>query len=135
MNSRLLSIREISLEWNEAIRRGETLTLWRLGDLIDDFRLRAHTSEEKLNLVRERPVWIDTPSQENCNAYWAAVVETLCREAGLTPPAWTESSRCYLSRPWFAGALENLKAILLAESPVAFRRRNLFVSANAMVRV
>jgi len=110
------------------------LTLWRLGDFTDDFRLRATTAEEKLALVNEAPVWIETPSQAHCNAYWAAMVETLCREAGLRPPDWTESPRCYLHRPWFAGALENLKAILLAESPVAFRRRNLFVSANALTR-
>lgn len=48
--------------------------------------------------------------------------------------AWTESPRRSLPRPWFAGGLKNLKAILLAESPVAFRRRNLFVSANTLSR-
>jgi hypothetical protein len=135
MRCERLSIRAISLEWNEAIRRGEPLTLWRLGDLVDDFRLRAANAGEKLALVREAPVWVDSSSQEDCNAYWAAMVETLCREAGLEPPEWTESPRCFLHRPWFAGAMENLKAILLAESPVAFRRRNLFVSSDAMARV
>ena len=135
MKRALLSLLEISLEWNDAIRRGEPLTLWRLGDLVDDFRIRATTAEEKLTLVSEAPMWVDAASQEDCNAYWAATVETLCREAGLKPPEWTESPRCYLHRPWFAGALESLKAILLAESPVAFRRRNLFVSSDALVRV
>lgn len=128
------TVRAITQEWNDAIRRGEPLTLWRLGDLVDDFRIRAAGAKEKLALVSETPVWVDAPSQENCNAYWAATVETLCREAGLKPPEWTESPRCYLHRPWFAGALENLKAILIAESPVAFRRRNLFVSSDALAR-
>jgi hypothetical protein len=69
------------------------------------------------------------------NAYLAAVAETLCREAGLSPPAWTEEPGRFLRMPWFAGGgLESLKALLLAESPVAFRRRNLFVSANALAR-
>ncbi len=135
MKQALLSLRAISLEWNDAMQRGEPLTLWRLGDLVDDFRMRAATAEEKLALVNEAPMWVDAPSQEDCNAYWAATVETLCREAGLKPPEWTESPRCYLHRPWFAGALESLKAILLAESPVAFRRRNLFVSSDALARV
>jgi hypothetical protein len=102
--------------------------------LIDDFRVRASTAEERLALVGEPPVWVDAPSQEDCNAYWAATVETLCREAHLNPPSWTESPRCYLRRPWFAGAMESLKAVLLAESPVAFRRRNLFVSSNVLAR-
>lgn len=135
MSGEQFSVRRISQEWNDALRRGEPLTLWRLGDLVDDFRLRAPTAGEKLALVSEAPVWIDAPAQADCNAYWAATVETLCREAGLQPPAWTESPRCFLHRPWFAGAMESLKAILLAESPVAFRRRNLFVTADALARV
>jgi hypothetical protein len=134
MKCERLSIRDISMEWNAALRRGDPLTLWRLGDLLDDFRLRATTREEKWALVSEDPVWVDAPSQKECNAYWAAMVETLCREAGMNPPAWTELPCCYLHRPWFAGAMESLKAILLAESPIAFRRRNLFVSSNALVR-
>jgi hypothetical protein len=134
MKNGRMSIRSISEEWRDAIRRGKPLTLWRLGDLVDDFRLRAGTPQEKAALVKDTPVWIDEPAQQDCNAYWAAVAETLCREAGLEPPAWTESPRCYLHRPWFAGPLESLKAILLVESPVAFRRRNLFVSANALAR-
>lgn len=129
-----MSLRAISLEWNAALQRGQPLTLWRLGDLVDDVRLRAGTPDEKLALLKDPPMWIEDPGQADCNAYWAAVVETLCREAGLPPPGWTESPRCYLHRPWFAGSMESLKAILLAESPVPFRRRNLFVSANALAR-
>jgi len=124
----------ISRMWNDAIRRGESLPLWPLGDLIDDFRLRSVTAEEKLALVNEAPEWMNSESHADCNAYLAAVAETLCREVSLTPPAWTELPCCYLRRPWFAGGLQTLKAILLVESPVPFRRRNLFVSANALAR-
>ena len=72
--------------------------------------------------------------QPETDAYLAALAESLCRAFGMCPPAWTEEPAYYLKRPWFAGGLESLKAILLAESPVAFRRRNLFVSANALSR-
>ena len=129
------TVRDVSREWTAELASDRPLSLWRLGDLLDDFRIRAKTAEEKLNLVVEQPVWIEAPEQQDCNAYLAGMVETLCHEAGLPPPSWTESPRCFPHRPWFAGGLENLKAILLAESPVAFRRRNLFVSANALVRV
>ena len=128
------TIRDISRAWNDEVSRGEPLSLWRLGDLLDDFRQRCSTSEDKLALVRETPIWLDVEAHADCNAYLAAVAETLCREASLPPPAWTESPLCYLHRPWFAGGLETLKAILLVESPVPFRRRNLFVSANALTR-
>jgi hypothetical protein len=128
-----LSIRDISQLWNDELRLGEEPSFWRVGDLLDDFRQRCSTPEEKYALVRDVPVWLDA-THADCNAYLAAVAETLCREAFLTPPSWTDASPCFLHRPWFAGGFETLKAILLVESPVAFRRRNLFVSANALNR-
>lgn len=135
MKSDRLTIRDLSRLWNDEIRQGKPLSFWLLGDLLDDFRLRCTTPEEKIALVREMPLWLDAETHADCNAFLAAVSETLCREASLPPPAWTESPLCYLHRPWLAGGLETLKALLLVESPVAFRRRNLFVSANALVRV
>jgi hypothetical protein len=134
MKSGHQTVRDISRMWNEALLRGEDLPLLMLGDLLDDFRQRSSTPEEKLTLVRDAPEWLDVETHADCNAYLAAVTETLCREAAIPPPDWTETPICYLHRPWFAGGLETLKAILLVESPVPFRRRNLFVSANALAR-
>ena len=56
-------------------------------------------------------MWLDVQTHADCNAYLAAVAETLCREAALPPPAWTETPLCYLHRPWFAGGMETLKAM------------------------
>lgn len=39
-----------------------------------------------------------------------------------------------LTKPFFAARTKALKAVLLQESPVEFRIRNLFVSANALSR-
>jgi len=134
MTTDRLTIRDISRLWNDELRLGKPLSLLLLGDLLDDFRQRSSTPEEKIALVGEAPVWLDAENHADCNAYLAAVAETLCREASLRPPVWTESPPCFLHRPWFAGGFETLKALLLVESPVAFRRRNLFVSANALTR-
>lgn len=129
-----MSIRDISRAWDEELRGGEEPSYWRVGDLLDDFRQRCPTPEEKYALVRDAPVWLEAGTHPDCNAYLAAVAETLCREAFLNPPGWSDASACFLHRPWFAGGFESLKALLLVESPVAFRRRNLFVSANALSR-
>ena len=126
------TVREISRDWNSAIKAGLNPPIVDLGNLLDDFRLRCKTPEEKLALVADPP---DPTSEPETDAYLAALVETLCREVSKNPPVWTESPSTYLPRPWFAAGLESLKAILLAESPVSFRRRNLFVSANALHRV
>jgi hypothetical protein len=39
-----------------------------------------------------------------------------------------------LHKPWFATPLGALRAVLLLESPPAFRARNLFVSESALSR-
>jgi hypothetical protein len=68
------------------------------------------------------------------DAYLAAVAEHLARMHGLAVPDWTETQGNDLHRPFFAGGLESLKGVLVAESPTAFRRRLLFVSKNALSR-
>jgi hypothetical protein len=68
------------------------------------------------------------------DAYLGAVAEHLARRFGLAIPEWAEEPHRFLTKPFFAGGLENLKAILLVESPLAFRRRLIFVSANALSR-
>lgn len=68
------------------------------------------------------------------DAYLAAVAEHLARCFALPVPKWSETHGNTLTRPFFAGGLEALKAILTAESPAAFRRRLLFVSRDALSR-
>jgi hypothetical protein len=129
-----LTARDLSELWNDELQKGAPPSFWRLGDFLDDFRLGCSTQEERTGLVCDTPLPFETNDHRDMNAYLAAVVETLCREQNMTPPRWTESPDRFLHTPWFAGGLESLKAILLVESPVPFRRRNLFVSANALAR-
>jgi hypothetical protein len=68
------------------------------------------------------------------DTYLAALAEHLARGSGFDVPAWTEEPLRFLDRPFFAGGLESLKAMLLVESPPAFRRRLIFISANALSR-
>ncbi len=68
------------------------------------------------------------------DAYLAAVAEQLARNHGMDIPKWTEERGLNLTRPFFAGGLESLKARLLVESPTAFRRRMLFVGDDALSR-
>jgi hypothetical protein len=68
------------------------------------------------------------------DAYVAAVAEHLSRSYGLQIPEWTETHGNGLHEPFFAGGLESLKGVLFVESPIAFRRRLLFVSKDALSR-
>lgn len=68
------------------------------------------------------------------DAYLAATAEELARARNFSAPAWTADEDRKLHHPWFASPLAALRAILLLESPPAFRSRNLFVSENALSR-
>jgi hypothetical protein len=74
------------------------------------------------------------PEGATVDAYLAATAESLAEEFRLPEPAWVRSEARRLRRPWFAVPWSGLRAVLLQESPAAFRSRNLFVSANALSR-
>lgn len=66
--------------------------------------------------------------------YLAAMVEQAASLKGCPPPAWTREVEP-LDEPWFAAPLKSLRPWLLASSPVAYRRRNLFVDSGVGDRV
>lgn len=66
--------------------------------------------------------------------YVAAMVEQAAHQKGLSAPGWTADVPA-LERPWFAVDLRSLRPHLLKESPVPFKRRNLFVDAGVGDRV
>lgn len=64
----------------------------------------------------------------------AATLESLCDETEVEHPDWTGNVEG-MKYPWFVSGLENLKAIAIVESPIHFRRRNVFVHENFLFRV
>ena len=98
-----------------------------LREFLDSFYANA---DARLRAIEERPDSIDALH----DAYVAAVAEHLARVYGLPIPAWSETHGNGLREPFFAGGLQSLKGVLVAESPTAFRRRLLFVSKDALSR-
>lgn len=75
-----------------------------------------------------------TPGDERADAYYAAVAEHLALRHGLPVPPWALAQERFLRRPFFPAGLESLKSTLLVESPPAFRRRMIFIGADALSR-
>ncbi|MEQ1931393.1 MAG: hypothetical protein ABL957_12820 [Parvularculaceae bacterium] len=94
-----------------------------------DFWQSASTDERRKALARE-PAKLDGVK----DAYLAALTEHLALSARIDVPEWSEKDARFLKEPFFAGGIESLKAILLVESPLAFRRRLIFISADALSR-
>jgi hypothetical protein len=96
-----------------------------LMDFVDDFRYYKDPAAIKESIVL---------TGDRMDALLAATGDTLCRELGLETPAWLDSvPPCQI--PWFVAGLENLKAIALAESPLPFRWRKIFVTEGFLSRV
>ncbi|MBC8044440.1 MAG: hypothetical protein IAF08_13460 [Rhizobacter sp.] len=71
--------------------------------------------------------------EEAIDALLAATVESLCLEVNLAVPVWVKAvPPCRY--PYFVSGVESIKAITLVESPVSFRRRNVFVLKNFLSR-
>jgi uncharacterized protein (DUF1778 family) len=66
--------------------------------------------------------------------YVAALVETACARHNLAWPDWL-SRVTPLVEPAFGSSLQSLRLYLLAHSPAAFRRRNIFIDSTLGDRV
>lgn len=115
-------------ELSEALAepRNRRYVLAELNDLLTGLapaELREAVAEARLDEL--------SPYLQN---YVAAMVEVASQRVGVAPPAWIRDV-LPLEEPAFATDLPGLKLHLLRSSPVAFKRRNLFVDASIGDRV
>jgi transcriptional regulator with XRE-family HTH domain len=96
-----------------------------LFNFVDAFRRRPRPE-----LIADPP---DPETPERIRGLIASTVETLCDGAGLAAPGWCAAIGP-LAAPWFVSGVESLKALALVQSPVHFRKRNLFVLDNFLDR-
>lgn len=120
---RVQSIADVAREAGRDPRRFDHT----LREFLDSFY--AHATR-RAGALAEAPQPLD-PLRD---AYLAATAEYLAHRFGLAVPAWSEDRGLDLHAPHFAGGLESLKATLIQESPLAFRRRLIFISQNALDR-
>ena len=106
--------------------QGEALWKIWLFNFVDAFR-RVSKPEE---LIQDPPI---SKSTHKTKALLASTLDTLCEERGIKIPEWS-CSIPPLQKPWFVSQSENLKATALVESPLHFRKRNIFVLDNFLSR-
>jgi hypothetical protein len=98
-----------------------------LAEFLDEFY--AHSDRRQAMIAEEPPLLGETR-----DAWLGAVAEHLARVWELAIPRWTDQACRFLDKPVFAGGLDSVKAALLVESPLAFRRRMIFVEAVPLRR-
>ena len=97
-------------------------------EFLDSWQTLPRSERSKALAIEPRPVG------KVEDAYLGALAEYLASVDRIDAPDWADDPRRFLEEPFFAGGLQSLKGILLVESPSAFRRRLLFISANALSR-
>jgi hypothetical protein len=124
MNPRPSSTAEVALRATDA-----RTFAFELADFLHEFACRGDAAM----LTAVPPLLRDRfPLGAVDDAYLAAVAATLSARVGVPAPGWTRDPERILREPWFANPGRHMRALLLVESPAAFRERNLFVTANAL---
>ena len=93
-------------------------------------RNRDETAARQAMIEDEPPALPDARQ----HASLGGVGEHLARRWGLTIPRWTDHPSRFLHEPYFTTPIEDLKAMLLVQSPLAFRRRLIFTEAEPLRR-
>jgi hypothetical protein len=69
------------------------------------------------------------------DAALAGLAEHLARHDGWTPPLWAFEEQRTAKPWWFVSGLKSWEATAMVESPLAFRKRGVFLTASALERV
>lgn len=101
-----------------------------LREFLDEF-YGAVRRGEAAACIADEPEHVSDPQE---HASLGAIGEHLARRWNLPIPTWTDNPSRFLRRPYFTTTLEGLKALLIAESPIAFRRRLIFTEAEPLRR-
>jgi hypothetical protein len=102
-----------------------------IADFVDRFRSTPTTE-----LLSAEPICLEPILKDAglADAYLASTAAWLAHHYGVRVPDWAKGNARVLAKPWFASDHPKQKALFIQESPVEFRVRNIFVSANALHR-
>lgn len=122
---RQLSVAEVA----DLVRAGDE-PLARVRDFLDQAPRRS--DGELAALIRERPEPTGSPEVD---ALLAGVAEHLAAVRALPCPRWVLEDGRFLDRFWFVSPVRAFRALALAQTPVALKRRGIFWPARSLERV
>jgi hypothetical protein len=100
-------------------------------ELLDEFVLLS-TDAQRLRAIEAEPA---ETGDRRWDAYLGALGEHLALMSGQDQPEWTLAAGRFLDTFWFPSDVAGFRALAIAESPAAFRRRGIFVAAGSLTRV
>jgi hypothetical protein len=125
LGGRRVSLAEVA----RAVRGGDE-PLDRVRDFLDQVPRRDDV--ELAGLIRERP---EATGDRKVDALLAGVAEHLAATRDLPCPSWVHEEERFLDRFWFVSTVPGFRAVALAQTPIALKRRGIFWPARSMERV
>lgn len=101
-----------------------------LGGFLHDWWCDA--KDYRMDLIAEPPAPLTTPEGKRWGALCAAIVEELCSRTSFLCPAWINQPDYRLEQPWFYSSQPSQRDWLLATTPEAFQRRNIFIGGSIL---
>lgn len=114
----------------DRVRAGEDLR-FAVREFLDEFSLLPR-DDLRDRTIRARP---EPTGDARADAYLGALAEHLAATRGMERPAWSVESQRFLQRFWFVSDVPGFRALAIAQSPAAFRRRGIFIARGALQRV
>lgn len=99
-------------------------------EFLDEFH--AEPPSVQPELLRQEPA---LTGSSRWDAFLGALAEHLAFHAGFPTPPWAQGADRFLGESWFLVNLPSVRPSALAESPAAFRRRAIWITAEALSRV
>ncbi len=105
-----------------------------LMQLLDDYR----RAQRQGGIQTAARLFDDAPSgtgDVRVDAALAGLAEHLARHDGWAPPLWAFDESRYAKPWWFVSGVRSWHALAIVESPLAFRKRGVFLTTSALDRV
>lgn len=115
---------------SERIHAGEDLR-FAVAEFLDEFSLLPR-EDQRARAIHTRP---EATGDARADAYLGALAEHLAAVHGIERPAWSVEPVRFLDRFWFVSEVPGFRALAIAQSPAAFRRRGVFIAQGALQRV
>lgn len=112
------------------VRGGEDLR-FAVREFLDEFDLLAR-EDLRRRAIRARP---EPTGDARADALLGALAEHLAAVCGFDRPEWAVEHERFLDRFWFVSPVSGFRALAVAQSPAAFRRRGIFIAEGALQRV
>ena len=102
----------------------------------EDWRISYFDFVDSLLATKSELLLIERPSDGldiKSLALICSIVMQLCYELHIHPPDWAQLS-LELETPWFVSKFKSLRAMSLIDSPIFFKRNNIFVGGDFLQR-